>query len=104
MIKSKEDYLSHLRADAKNNAVKRVSPLFDWLLKYVIVGGLNPIWDFIVAMRKLEYYTNCPTFLNRIRKVFAQIRYRKLSMRLGFSIPINVFTRGCQSLITANCH
>lgn len=58
------------------------------------MGGVNPIWDFIVTLRKLEYYTNCPTLLNKIRKLYTHLRFRKLSMRLGFSIPINVFGPG----------
>lgn len=94
MIRSKEDLAFYINEDAKNNAVKRINPLVNWLINRLLWGGVNPIWNFIVTLRKLEYYTNCPSHINKVRKLYTHIRFRKLSMRLGFSIPINVFGAG----------
>ena len=57
----------------------------------------DEIWKYQIALRKAEYYTN----LYRSHKkhlVFHYIRYkcllRKYSIKLGLSIPINVFGPG----------
>jgi len=39
MIKSKSDYLFYISEDAKNNAVKRINPITNWLINKVIWGG-----------------------------------------------------------------
>lgn len=96
MITSKTDLRYYIREDAKNNSVQnKFGKIIYHVLNYVIPwGGVNPIWQFILTMRRLEYYTNCPTLYNKIMKLYTKYRYRKLSMRLGFSIPINVFGPG----------
>lgn len=94
MIKTKEDLHFYIREDAKNNVIKRINPIANWVISRIISGGVNPIWTFILTLRKLEYYTNNPTFCNRISKLYTHLRYRKLSLRLGFSIPVNVFGPG----------
>jgi serine O-acetyltransferase len=46
-------------------------------------------------MRKLEYWTNCRNkgFL-KVYILYLKFRYQKMSMKLGFSIPINCFEEG----------
>ena len=50
------------------------------------------MWKFQRVLRHLEYLTNCKKniFLRKI----VSIRYRYLSYKLGFTIPINVFGPG----------
>lgn len=57
----------------------------------------DEIWDFIVQLRHLEYYKNLQGFKKIIcmpLSVFTAYRFSKLSIKLGFSIPINVFEEG----------
>lgn len=50
----------------------------------------DDIWKFEILLRKNEYVTNC---LNNIiffpYKAWIKYRYHKLSVKLGFSIPLN---------------
>lgn len=82
MIRSKRDYLAYLEADRRALGVERNwrSLLFD------------DIWRFQRLMRRLEYLHNCGG--GRLRRAFAALRFNRLSTRLGFSIPINVFGPG----------
>jgi serine O-acetyltransferase len=43
-------------------------------------------------LRRLEYVTNCPR--SSFQRIFVAILFRRLSRRLGFTIPINVFGPG----------
>lgn len=46
-------------------------------------------------MRRLEYLTNCGNGpLYKALKLIVKIKYKKLAMKLGFSIPINTFGPG----------
>lgn len=55
----------------------------------------DEIWKFQIVLRKLEYITNC---LNKkiffIPYIYYKYKYHKMSVKLGFSIPINVFEEG----------
>jgi serine O-acetyltransferase len=82
MIQSKSDYLYYLDEDKKALNVKNT---FRELL-------FNDVWKFQRCLRKLEYLTNCKKN-SFIRKIVA-IRFRYLSTKLGFTIPINVFGPG----------
>lgn len=85
MIKSKKDYLLYLEAD-RLALGKRKSRL-------KIVG--DEIWRFQRLMRKAEYYKNCSrTVLGRIYSCWLQYRYYRFRIKLGFSIPLNVFGPG----------
>ncbi len=91
MIKSKEDYLLYVESDRIAMGIPRRSVIIDdWLI-------LHPIWYFIRKLRQLEYYKNCKIQKSIIYKIyyyFLKFRFRKLSIRLGFSIPENVFGPG----------
>lgn len=87
MIKSKDDYLYYLEADR----IALVRQEWNW--KSAL---FDDIWKFERLLRKLEYYTNCKREA-RISKIMYYIlyyRFRKMSVRLGFTIPVNVFGPG----------
>lgn len=55
----------------------------------------DEIWRFQRFLRLLEYYSNRHVPLwGRMIRVFVRMRYHSLSVKLGFSIPINVFGPG----------
>jgi len=87
MIKSREDYLYYLEADRKALGRKK------WNWKYVL---FDDVWAFERLLRKLEYYTNCKrkTMISKIIYYLLVIKYHRMSVLLGFSIPINVFGPG----------
>jgi serine O-acetyltransferase len=82
MIKSKSDYRFYLEEDRKALEVK-----FTWreLL-------FNDVWKFQRYLRLLEYLTNCQK--NIIFRKIVSMRFRYVSKKLGFTIPINVFDSG----------
>ena len=82
MIKTYQDYLMYLEAD-------RISLNLNKSLKNIL---FDDIWKFQKLMRKLEYLTNCNK--NKMYRTFIAYKYRKLSIKLGFSIPINIFGPG----------
>ena len=85
MIRSKKDYLAYLEADRKAFYTKSVKPrLFG-----------DEIWKFQRTLRKLEYYRNCKKSpLDKLYALFLRFRYHHQSIRLGFTIPCNVFGPG----------
>lgn len=86
MIKTRADLKLYLEKDAIACKRKSVRPDF-----------LGEIWKFQVLLRKMEYYSNCSTFERKfyfIDRLFTKLRFHNLSIRLGFSIPINVFDKG----------
>lgn len=85
MIQSKKDYKNYLNADKIALGKKYNFPK--------IIG--DEIWQFQRLMRKTEYYKNCSK--NVIMKIYSkwlQYRYYKKRLKLGFSIPLNVFGPG----------
>jgi serine O-acetyltransferase len=82
MISSYKDYLEYLESDLRslNKIRTKSSFLFDDIL------------NFQRLMRKCEYFQNCN--INKYQKALALYRYERLSIKLGFSIPINVFGPG----------
>lgn len=53
------------------------------------------IWKFEKKMRILEYYNNCrKDMLGKIIYQMKKIFFERYSLKLGFSIPINVFGPG----------
>ena len=89
MFQSIEDYKSYIKQDKmyyNNVGLKRF--FFP-----------DPIFRFVKTMRKLELYHNFSGCLflriaSRILAIVYHIKYRRLSLRLGFSIPINCFGPG----------
>lgn len=87
MIRNKEDLRHYIKEDTISLGIKKQSFIRNFLFP-------DPIYKFQKTLRKLEYYTNCKTITNRILWLYYKIKYRKLSLKLGFSIPINVFDSG----------
>ncbi len=90
MINSKATYYKYLEADRialgrRRDFKSRIGELF----------FPHYIWQFQRRLRKFEYYTNCRNdLLGKVYRFFLRIRFRKNSLNLGFSIPINVFGPG----------
>lgn len=87
MIKNKVDYLYYLECDKVALGVnsKKPRPFTDY------------VWKYQILLRKLEYYVNCkpfPGILNNLIITCIKIRFNKLSVLLGFDIPINVVGPG----------
>lgn len=91
MIQSKKDYHDYLEKDKIALGIKTHS------LSAKVINMLFPnfIWKFQKTMRKLEYYNNCKNYgFYKIYYMYLKYKYRKISVKLGFSIPINVFGPG----------
>lgn len=92
MISSHNDFLKYLEAD--RIALNRKKPSLRSKLIYVF----NPdyIWKFQKLLRKCEFYRNTSnsSLYKRILYIFLKIKFKRLSLRLGFSIPENVFGPG----------
>lgn len=87
MIRSKEDYIYYCECDRVSLGVKLKHPRF----------YTDDVWRFEILMRQREYVENChpfPHIINHLIKMILKYRYSRLSIKLGFSIPINVFGPG----------
>ena len=92
MIKTKTDYLFYLEADriAKSKPKKLT---FEQRFKEVFFPDL--VFEFQKTLRKIEYIRNCKQDpLGKIQLFFVSIKFKRLSYKLGFSIPPNVFGPG----------
>ena len=91
MIQSKQDYKHYISED------KRALGLCNQNINGKILNFIspNPIWTFQKRLRKLEYYNNCKNNgFNKIYYLYLKYKFKKNSIKLGFSIPINVFGPG----------
>jgi serine O-acetyltransferase len=82
MINSYSDYLSYLEADRL--ALGRTASLKAWLF--------DDIWRFQRLLRKTEYLINCHP--RSLRRRWFAFWLGRLGVKLGFSIPPNVFGPG----------
>lgn len=87
MIQSKQDYKYYLQQDLIANSITHIS-LFRRVAEYLLCQ--DTIYRFVLTLRKLEYLTNCPSIFNRLSWLLTKRRFNRLSLKLGFSIPINV--------------
>lgn len=91
MIKTKSDYIDYYSQDKIALGIKS-SDLKSKIINFI---SPNPIWTFQKRLRKLEYYTNCKNYgINKLYIYYLHYRFKKASIKLGFSIPINVFGSG----------
>ena len=89
MINSKKALREYIKAD--QISLGGGTNLFK-MLKSIFVPS---IWKFEKKMRVLEYYHNCrKDIIGRIIYQIKRISYERYSVKLGFSIPINVFGPG----------
>ena len=82
MIKNKSDMRSYLNSDSKSRSNS---------------GGFlsrstDEIWQFHKILRRLEFATN--SNMNFLYKSYLHIKFKRKSVRLGFTIPINVLGPG----------
>lgn len=82
MIKTKSDFYYYLSEDKLALGINRKIPI-----PYV-----DCIWNWQRLYRKTEYIVNCKK--SKILKAIYRLRLKKKSIKLGFSIPINVFGPG----------
>lgn len=92
MILNKNDLLYYLECD-RISLNRRRNYSFVERIKRLIVR--DEIWYFQKVLRRTEYYTNIKknTF-QKILYLHYYLKLRKISIRLGFSIPVNVFGPG----------
>lgn len=81
MIETKDDLKNYMRLDKKALGIKRKYPRF----------FTDEVWKFERSLRRLEFFTNKKYVIPRI---IEKIWFHGLSVKLGFSIPINVFGPG----------
>lgn len=85
MIQSKGDLRKYLEADRIALGQSNKKPR--------ILG--DEIWKYQILLRKCEYYNNCKKgFIYKVLFIYNKYRFRKLGIKLGFTIPINVFSEG----------
>lgn len=95
MIQSKTDYNLYLEKDRVSTGV----PKYHHIVQKIHLLAFPPSeWVFIKSLRRLEY---CENVLKKHRRwggvicwFIAKCRYRRLSIKYGYSIPINVFGPG----------
>jgi len=91
MISSRKEYLNYLKAD------RIALGVIDWSIKqrilYYLVPGLT--LKFHRILRKCEYYKNCKKgYINKLIYWYYFYQFRRISVRLGFSVPENIFGPG----------
>ncbi len=85
MIKSKRDYDLYIEADRLASGKNYRRPK--------LIG--DDIWKFQRLLRKAEYYTNCQrSLIHKLYLKYILFRLHRMSIHLGYSIPINVFGPG----------
>ncbi|WP_200977253.1 serine O-acetyltransferase [Echinicola sp. 20G] len=90
MICSKKDLHRFIVNDANSMGIN-INSKFSALKSNI----LNPRWKFIKLLRTCEYYSNNKnSFINALWYQIYLFRYKRLGLKLGFSIPLNVFDEG----------
>ena len=92
MIKNYSDYCEYLKKDYQSNNFDTGSILKNFIKRQL---GFSKIEVFLRLLRKVEYLSNSKSSL--IKKLLLIYYYKKfvsLSIKLGFSIPKNVFGPG----------
>ncbi|MDN3493743.1 serine O-acetyltransferase [Winogradskyella bathintestinalis] len=91
MIQSKLDYNYYNEQDRIALKIEELN--LSNIIRNVI--SPNPIWKFQKLLRKVEYFQNCKKgYLNQIYLYYLKYRFKTISVKLGFSIPPNVFGPG----------
>jgi len=91
MIRNKKDYFFYKEADRiiSGREKKTLSSRLKLLL------APDPIGKFMRLLRTVEYYENCGSgLLDKLIGKYYRSRFNRISLKLGFSIPANVFGPG----------
>ena len=92
MIKSKSDYKFYLKEDKKAHGIKKPKTLLD---KIFNILSPNSILKFQKTLRKSEYYKNSKkNIFSKFYYYYIRFLLKKRSVKLGFTIPENVFGSG----------
>ena len=85
MINSRAELNEYLQADKLSLGIHHKRPrLFR-----------DEIWKFEIALRRAEYACNCSKgIFGKCYKILTKIFYHRKSIKLGFTIPLNVFGKG----------
>lgn len=95
MIRTKDDLFFYLEKDRE--ALKRPArKWFEGSIKDIVKRILFPdlIWRFERVLRYTEYYSNNFGGINRLLYWWYFYKFEHLSIKLGISIPLNVFGPG----------
>lgn len=93
MINSKQDYINFLEADR----VALGKPIYSLKILLIEYLKVDMLWKFQRLLRKAEYFKNVrsqKTLIGKIRYILIKRKFKKASLKLGFSIPENVFGPG----------
>ena len=91
MIQSRQEYLEYLKQDSI--ALGKMNRNVKFLIKNLVLPDY--VFRFQKILRRLEYLKNCKsTFFAKIEFIVLYFYFTKLSLKLGFSIPLNVFGPG----------
>lgn len=87
MIRSKHDLEEYLKMDKKALGISDN--------KHFPIPFYDDVWRFEIALRKAEYAENCKTGLAFLPfRLYRKLRFHRLSVRYGYTIPLNVFGPG----------
>lgn len=95
MIETRQDFDYYVKCDQKALGLNIG-------LKQKIKAFICPaIWKYQYLLRKYEYLSNKreKNFIQKISKAITGLRYERLGIKLGFSVPVNAFGPGL-----ALCH
>jgi serine O-acetyltransferase len=93
MINSKKTYLAYLEADR----IALGKPKSSLKVQFTEFIKVDLIWRFQRLLRKAEYFKNVKSknsLLGKLAYFFIKRRFKKLSLKLGFSITENIFGPG----------
>lgn len=85
-IQSREDYIRFLECD---KIALRVPRNRKWPRPF-----LDDVWRYQILLRKLEYRLKRHGLINRIFAGFTKLRFKRLGVRLGFTVDPYVFGPG----------
>lgn len=95
MIQSRTDYQNYLKADAIALGIDTQSGGLKGSIRQLVVRLTHPTWKFQRMLRRLEYIRNCRGgLIGKIYGYYYTLRFNRYSLKLGFSIPANVFGPG----------
>jgi len=95
MIRTKDDLIFYLEKDRealKRPPRKRFEGSFGDIVKRALFPDL--IWRFERLLRYTEYYSCNFGGINRFLYWWYKYKFERLSLKLGFTIPLNVFGPG----------
>jgi serine O-acetyltransferase len=95
MIKTKTDLKEYLLEDRKS--FRFASSSFLMFIVHLISDPISDrwyIWQYLYALRHLEYNVNNHSIINKIMRIYWLMRIRHLSYKTGFQIPANTCGKG----------